>query len=78
MVSVLAIEKEEMARLLHAESAFSDYFIAHMPARNWTHQVQDARAFEFRTDAELIGSVECPLPLADWEVVEVGFPPGRG
>jgi hypothetical protein len=44
----------------------------------WTHQVQDARAFEFRTDAELVGSVECPLPLADWEVVEVGFPPGRG
>jgi CRP-like cAMP-binding protein len=31
---VLAIEKEEMGRLLHAESAFSDYFIAHMLARN--------------------------------------------
>jgi hypothetical protein len=41
----------------------------------WTNQVQDARAFEFRTDTELVGSVECPLPLAEWEVVEV---PRRG
>jgi CRP/FNR family transcriptional regulator, cyclic AMP receptor protein len=32
--SVLAIEKEEICRLLHAESAFSDYSIAHMLARN--------------------------------------------
>ena len=41
-----------------------------------THHVQNARTFEFRTDAELIGSAECPLPLAGWEVVEVRSPPG--
>jgi hypothetical protein len=37
----------------------------------WTEQVQDARTFEFRTDAELVGIKECPLSLADWEVVSV-------
>jgi hypothetical protein len=42
----------------------------------WTCQVQDARTFEFCTDAELVASVECPLPLAEWEVVEVE--PRRG
>ena len=37
----------------------------------WTEKAQDARTFEFLTDAELVGSEECPLPLAEWEVVSV-------
>jgi hypothetical protein len=40
----------------------------------WTEKAQDARTFEFVTDAELVGSEECPLPLAEWEVVEVEAP----
>jgi hypothetical protein len=43
-------------------------------ANVWTEKAQDARTFEFVTDAELVGSKECPLPLAEWEVVEVEGP----
>jgi CRP/FNR family transcriptional regulator, cyclic AMP receptor protein len=32
--SVITVEKQEMARLLHSESAFSDRFIGHMLSRN--------------------------------------------
>jgi CRP/FNR family transcriptional regulator, cyclic AMP receptor protein len=32
--TVLSVEKKEMSRLLHAEHAFSDRFIAHMLSRN--------------------------------------------
>jgi hypothetical protein len=37
----------------------------------WTNAVDHARLFECLTDAELIGFVECPLPLELWDVVPV-------
>jgi hypothetical protein len=37
----------------------------------WTNAVNDARLFEFMTDAKLMGLAECPLPLGLWDVVPV-------
>jgi hypothetical protein len=37
----------------------------------WTNAADDARLFEFLTEAELIGLAECPLPLGLWDVVPV-------
>jgi hypothetical protein len=37
----------------------------------WTVQLQHARTFAFVTNARLTGSLECPMPIHDWDVVPV-------
>jgi hypothetical protein len=37
----------------------------------WTDVADDARTFEFVTNAALTGIAECPLPLPEWDVVPV-------
>jgi hypothetical protein len=40
----------------------------------WTNAARNARTFEFMTDAELVGLVECLLPSPQWDVVPVERP----
>jgi hypothetical protein len=40
----------------------------------WTNAARDARTFDFVTNAELIGIVECPFPQQEWDVVPVERP----
>jgi hypothetical protein len=40
----------------------------------WTDAARAARTFDFVTNAELIGIVECPFPPQEWDVVPVENP----
>ena len=41
---------------------------------DWTPSVQHVRTVEFWTEVKLVGIVECPLSLPEWEVVSLERP----
>jgi hypothetical protein len=43
----------------------------------WTKAARDARTFDFVTNAEMIGIVECPFPPQEWDVVPVEPEPAK-